>query len=180
MISEVFSKLFKSVILCLCALHPRWCCTGWNMFHGFSDMRNEPDNQAEAEGCRGRAGIEYSTGHSDLLLGQGWEFVCNLLYNMAVSGWKCERGELLSGFALTLSGEEQPQLNSDVEPCCPGGNILEMNCTLRMANCKGQSDRSSVAVDVTDGSPLSDRKLDTDHEEGRREHWGGRGGNNHS
>lgn len=46
--------------------------------------------------------MEDSAGHSDLLLGQDWEFVCNLPYGMAVGVWKCEREELLSGFALIV------------------------------------------------------------------------------
>lgn len=46
--------------------------------------------------------MEDSTGHSDLLLGQDWEFVCDLLYGMAVGVWKWEREELVSGFALIM------------------------------------------------------------------------------
>lgn len=65
-------------------------------------MGNEPGNQAEVESCSGRDGVEDSTGHSDLLLGQEWEFVCDLLYGMAVGVWKWEREELVSGFAFIM------------------------------------------------------------------------------
>lgn len=80
------------------------CCTGLNLFNGSSDtsVGNEPGNQAEAESRSGRDGVEDSTGHSDLLLGQDWEFVCGLLYGVAVGVWKWGREEFVSGFALIM------------------------------------------------------------------------------
>jgi len=70
------------------------CYTGLNTFNGFSDsqVRNETANQAQAESCRGRDGVEDSAGYSDLLLGQDWEFVCKLPYS-ALLGYGNVKGK---------------------------------------------------------------------------------------